>query len=152
MALVNSDLFLVQDAATKTNYKISFQNLANEIDTDINLDGRVAVSGDNMTGSLTLGTTKIVLNVDGGATFAEDRVKVFSYGVIESWRKSDNADDKLRSWHSNVGGSRKEKIRFAASGNILTTGSIGADGDINAANATFTGTVEAESIDGGTYA
>ena len=207
MALVNSDLFLVQDAVTKTNYKVSFQNLANQIDTDVNLDGRVAVSGDNMTGNLTLGTTKIVLNVDGGAKFAEDRVDVFSFGVIETWRKTNNAADKLRSWHSNITGSRAERIRFNAdgsavflgditanafagdgsaltnlpvepglwvedgnnlspitsgrnltsvaditlSGNISASGNITASGDLAAVNAVFSGTLEALSVDGGTY-
>ena len=207
MALVNSDLFLVQDSVTKTNYKVSFENLANQIDTDVNLDGRVAVSGDNMTGNLTLGTTNIVLNVDGGATFGEDRVSIFSFGVIETWRKSNNDADKLHSWHSNVTGIRAERIRFNAdgsaifqgditanafagdgsaltnlpvepglwvedgnnlspitegrnltsvaditlSGNILASGDITASGDLAAVNAVFSGTLEALSVDGGTY-
>ena len=207
MALVNSDLFLVQDSVTKTNYKVSFENLANQIDTDVNLDGRVAVSGDNMTGNLTLGTTNIVLNVDGGATFGEDRVSIFSFGVIETWRKTNNNADKLHSWHSNVTGIRAERIRFNAdgsaifegditanafagdgsaltnlpvepglwvedgnnlspitegrnltsvaditlSGNILASGDITASGDLAAVNAVFSGTLEALSVDGGTY-
>ena len=206
MALVNSDLFLVQDAVSKTNYKVSFQNLSDQIDTSVNLDTVVAIAGDNMTGNLTLGTNKIVLNVDGGALFGEDRVTVFSYGVIETWRKTSNGPDKLHSWHSNVDGSRVERIRFNANGSgdfvgditanafagdgsaltnlpvepglwveagnalspitagrdltsvkdITATGNIGANnitasGDIGAVNAVFTGTLEALSIDGGTY-
>jgi hypothetical protein len=67
MALVNTDLFLVQDGTTKSNYKISFGNFLEAIDTDINLDGRVAVAGDNMTGDLTLGTDKIKLNATNGS-------------------------------------------------------------------------------------
>ena len=31
MALVNSDLFLVQDSVTKTNYKVNFENLIAKI-------------------------------------------------------------------------------------------------------------------------
>jgi hypothetical protein len=127
MALVNTDLFLVQDAVSKTNYKVSFENLASQIDTDVNLDGRVAVSGDNMTGNLTLGTTKIVLKTDGEALFAEDRVKVLSTGIIESWRKTNNGADKLHSWHSNIGTSRAERIRFNADGGGVFLGDVAAN-------------------------
>ena len=147
------------------------------------------------------------MNVDGGAKFAEDRVDVFSFGVIETWRKTSNAADKLRSWHSNITGSRSERIRFNAdgsavflgditanafagdgsaltnlpvepglwvedgnnlspitsgrnltsvaditlSGNILASGNITASGDLAAVNAVFSGTLEALSVDGGTY-
>ena len=56
MALVDSDLFLIQDATTKANYKLSFENLTREIALDIDLDTvYVEVAGDNMTGDLTLG-------------------------------------------------------------------------------------------------
>ena len=212
MALVNSDLFLVQDSVTKTNYKVTFQNLAEQIDTDVNLDGRVAVSGDNMTGNLTLGTTQIILDIDGSATFASDKIKLNTAGTIELWRKSTNGPDKLQSWASNVGNVNSERIRFNADGSALYLGDITANafvgdgsgltnlsiepglweetgnnlspitagrnltsvnditasgelsvtgditatditgtGDISAVNAVFTGTLEAASIDGGTY-
>jgi hypothetical protein len=212
MALVNSDLFLVQDSVTKTNYKVSFQNLADQIDTDVNLDGRVAVSGDNMTGNLTLGTTNIVLNVDGSATFATDKIKLNTAGTLELWRPSTNGSDKLQSWASNIGNIQSERIRFNADGSALYLGDVTANafvgdgsaltnlpvepglweengnnlspitagrnltsvnditaagdlsvtgditgtditgtGDISAVNASFTGTLEAASIDGGTY-
>jgi len=128
MALVNSDLFLLQDAVSKTNYKVSFQNIKNQIEIDVDLDAVVAVAGDNMTGNLTLGTNKIVLNVDGGATFGEDRVTVLPSGVLETWRKTSNGPDKLHSWHSNVGGSRVERIRFNANGSINAAGLVVAQG------------------------
>jgi len=142
MALVNTDLFLVQDGSTKSNYKISFENFFNQIENDVNLDSRVAVSGDNMTGNLTLDTNKIILDIDGGATFALDRITLFSYGVIETWRKSSNESDKLHSWHSNVGGSRNEKIRFNADGAGLFDGALSAF-SYTGGDATFTGDIVA---------
>ena len=74
MALVDSDLFLIQDATTKANYKLSFENLTREIALDIDLDTvYVEVDGDNMLGDLTLGPvgdTKITLvAASGDATF-----------------------------------------------------------------------------------
>ena len=141
MALVNTDLFLVQDGTTKSNYKISFENFFDQIDNEVNLDSRVAVAGDNMTGNLTLGTTNIVLNVDGSATFADDRITFLSSGVVETWRKTNNDPDKLHSWHSNVGGIREEKIRFNADGSLIAFSYTGEDatltGTITAPNAVF---------------
>lgn len=77
MALVDSDLFLVQDATTKANYKLSFENLTKEIALDIDLDTvYVEVDGDNMLGDLTLGPAgdpKITLAAaSGNATFDGD--------------------------------------------------------------------------------
>ena len=142
MALVNTDLFLVQDGTTKSNYKVSFENFFNQIDNEVNLDGRVAVVGDNMTGNLTLGTTKIILNVDGGAKFGEDRITFLPSGVVETWRKTNSAPDKLHSWHSNVSGSRAEKIRFNADGSGTFEGAISAF-SYTGGDATFTGDIVA---------
>ena len=61
MALANTDLFLVQDGSTSTNYKITFGNLTNELNSDY-----VNISGDAMTGNLTVGTNKITLNANNG--------------------------------------------------------------------------------------
>ena len=142
MALVNTDLFLVQDGSTKSNYKVSFENFFNQIDNEVNLDSRVAVAGDNMTGALTLGTTKIILNVDGGAKFGEDRITLLPSGVVETWRKTNNDPDKLQSWHSNVDGSRAEKIKFTADGAGLFDGSLTAF-SYTGGDATFTGDIVA---------
>ena len=128
MALVNSDLFLVQDASTKTNYKVTFQTLADQIDTDVNLDGRVAVAGDDMTGNLTLGTDKIVLNAsDGSAAFAVDRIAFASTGVITTWRKSNNGPDILQYWKSNVGAGNRTQVSFSADGSADFNGDITAN-------------------------
>lgn len=58
MALVDTDLFLVQDATTKTNYKLTFENLTLGLQSTIDLDNiYVRNDGDNITGDLTLGPT-----------------------------------------------------------------------------------------------
>ena len=50
MALVDTDLFLVQDATTKTNYKVQFTNLRNDLAATIDLDAvYVRNDGDNIT-------------------------------------------------------------------------------------------------------
>lgn len=74
MALVDSDLFLVQDAATKVSYRLTYENLTQGIQSDINFDDKyVDVDGDNMTGILTLGPEgdiKITLDpTNGNGTF-----------------------------------------------------------------------------------
>lgn len=70
MALVDSDLFLVQDATTKTNYKVTLGNLTSSVAGEISYDNiYVNDSGDNMTGDLTLGPTnnvKITLSAGSG--------------------------------------------------------------------------------------
>jgi len=70
MALVESDLFLVQDATTKTNYKVTLGSLATTVADEISYDNiYVNDSGDNMTGDLTLGptgTVKITLSASTG--------------------------------------------------------------------------------------
>ena len=76
MALLDTDLFLVQDASTKTNYRISFDKLTDKIAADIDLDTRyVQDEGDNMTGDLTLGpegSPLITLDAENGrGTFEE---------------------------------------------------------------------------------
>lgn len=76
MALLDTDLFLVQDASTKTNYKVSFDKLTDKIASDIDLDTRyVQDAGDNMTGDLTLGpegSPLITLDAENGrGTFEE---------------------------------------------------------------------------------
>ena len=70
MALVNTDLFLVQDATTKTNYKYTFEKLTLDIASDIDLDAiYVKNDGDNITGDITLGpdgNAKITLDAANG--------------------------------------------------------------------------------------
>ena len=211
MALVNSDLFLVQDATTKTNYKVSFENLANQIDTDVNLDGRVAVSGDNMTGNLTLGTDRIVLNADGGQGSFKGNVEVGDFsndqGILlnkDGYIDCNRGSVTHSIYRGKLNGS--VTINLLASGNATFEGDVTANsfagdgsgltnlpvepglwveadnnlspitagrnlisvaditasgnisavdanftGDVGGANANFTGTLEALSIDGGTY-
>jgi len=128
MALVNSDLFLVQDAVTKTNYKVSFENFLDAIDDNANLDAYVALTGDDMTGDLTLGVDKIVLDASSGAaTFGTDKIKLNSFGSIELWRATENDADKLQSWHSNITGVKAEQIRFNAGGSAAFEGDITAN-------------------------
>ena len=56
MALVDTDLFVVQDAGTKTSYKLTFANLTQDLQSSINLDTEyVQKSGDNVVGDLTVG-------------------------------------------------------------------------------------------------
>lgn len=56
MALVDTDLFLVQDATTKTNYKVTFTSIRSELAATIDLDAvYVRNDGDNITGDITLG-------------------------------------------------------------------------------------------------
>ena len=68
MALVNTDLFLVQDASSKTNYKYSFERLTLAIASDIDLDAvYVKNDGDNITGDITLGPDgAAVITLDAG--------------------------------------------------------------------------------------
>ena len=113
MALVDSDLFLVQDASTKANYKLSFENLTKEIALDIDLDTvYVEVDGDNMTGDLTLGT---------------DRITLATTGLITTWRKTSNAPDLLQHWKSNVGASNRTQVSFSADGSADFNGDITAN-------------------------
>ena len=70
MALVDTDLFLVQDATTKTNYKLTFENLTLGLQSTIDLDNLyVRNDGDNITGDLTIGpegSPNITLFADNG--------------------------------------------------------------------------------------
>ena len=70
MALVDTDLFLVQDATTKTNYKLTFENLTLGLQSTIDLDNLyVRNDGDNVTGDLTIGPAgdaKITLDATEG--------------------------------------------------------------------------------------
>jgi hypothetical protein len=219
MALVNTDLFLVQDASTKTNYRISYANLAADISADIvdDIDFKteyVNINGDNMTGDLTLGpvgTTNITFNAaTGNGTFTgtvyADYVKagtsvlgfggLLLYGDTSStlgielktngdvnfgadadfvgdvtasafigdgsgltnlpvmptfWVESGNNLSPITSGR-NLTNISDITISgdFQASGNLDAV-DITAAGDISGVNAVFTGTLEAASIDGGTY-
>jgi hypothetical protein len=200
MALVNSDLFLVQDAVTKTNYKVSFQNLASQIDTDVNLDGRVAVSGDNMTGNLTLGTNRIILNADGGQGSFKGNVEVGDFsndqGILlnkDGYIDCNRGAVSHSIYRGKLNGS--VTINLLASGNATFVGDVTANafagdgsaltnlpvepglwvengndlspiragnnltsiaditlsGDLAGVNGVFSGTLEADSVDGGTY-
>ena len=62
MALVDTDLFVVQDSGSKTSYKITFANLTQDLESSINLDTEyVQKSGDNVAGDLTVGPEGNVL-------------------------------------------------------------------------------------------
>ena len=78
MALVDTDLFLVQDATTKTNYKVQFTNLRNDLAATIDLDAvYVRNDGDNITGDITLGpagSPVITLDVDNGNISADGTI------------------------------------------------------------------------------
>ena len=73
MALQDTDNFIVGRGTT--SHKIKYKELKDSIITGGTSDTYVEVAGDNMTGNLTLGTDKIVLNTTGtidtfyGATF-----------------------------------------------------------------------------------
>lgn len=68
MALVDTDLFLVQDATTKTNHKITFTSIRSELAATIDLDAvYVRNDGDNITGNLTLGQNSPVITLDASA-------------------------------------------------------------------------------------
>ena len=71
MSLDSTDLLLVQDTSTNTLHKVTFANLSLDVKGAINYDTRyILENGDNMTGNLTLGTDKIILNSsNGNATF-----------------------------------------------------------------------------------
>jgi hypothetical protein len=198
MALVDSDLFLIQDAVTKANYKLSFENLTREIALDIDLDTvYVEVDGDNMTGDLTLGpvgTPTITLAATlgngtfSGTLFAEyaqisERINgsngLFIYGDVSSptgieleadgdivigGKLTVQGDANFDNAYANffIGdGSQLTNLPVAAglweqNGNNLSP--IAANSDLTgitditiAGNFVATGTIEGESIDGGTY-
>ena len=91
------------------------------------LTSRVAKAGDNMTGNLTLGTDKITLNAtDGTGTFAG---KITTNGNILMDGSTTNQQFSIR-----VPNTDDNAVAIKADG-----------------SATFTGALEAASIDGGTY-
>lgn len=208
MALVNTDLFLVQDASTKTNYKISYGNLTADISAEIVDDidftqEYVNITGDNMTGDLTLGpvgTTKISFNAAAGsATFLgnvnanllKTNTSLNGVGGLQIFGDAGSTngiqlttggdasfggdgaftgDVTALSFSGNganltnlpatssIWGEQNNNISPLTPGNnlilitdITAAGNITTTGDMGAANAVFTGTVEADSIDGGTY-
>lgn len=198
MALVDSDLFLIQDATTKANYKLSFENLTREIALDIDLDTvYVEVAGDNMTGDLTLGpagSPSITLAATlgngtfSGTLYAEyaqitERINgsngLFIYGDVSSptgiefeadgdivigGKLTVEGDANFDNAYANffIGdGSQLTNLPIAPglwvqNGNDLSP--IAADTDLTgitdltiAGNFVASGTIEGESIDGGTY-
>ena len=209
MALVDTDLFLVQDASTKTNYKVTYANLTADISADIVDDidftsEYVNVDGDNMTGDLTLGPVgdnKITLNAaSGSGTFAGnlygDYLKtgnsLTGTGGISIYGDASSTLGIVLNTNGNVAfgadasftgdvtaasfsGDGSNLTNLPASspiweetgndiapitpdtnlieiGSITASGNITTTGDIGGNNAVFTGTLEADSIDGGSYA
>ena len=71
MALQDTDNFIVGRGSA--SHKIEYKELKDSIITGGTSDTYVEVAGDNMTGNLTLGTDKVVLNAtSGAATFKAD--------------------------------------------------------------------------------
>ena len=104
-----------------------------------NLDSLyVNVTGDNMDGNLTLGSTNVSLNAsDGSATFANTKIGLYADGS-GSFYKTDTGSQDLLALYS--GTSPTKIIGFTCNGNATFSGS-----------GTFSGSLEALSIDGGTY-
>ena len=145
MALVDSDLFLVQDASTKANYKLSFENLTKEIALDIDLDTvYVEVDGDNMLGDLTLGPAgdpKITLTAaSGDATFAGD--------IYADYARITNRIDGANGLLIYGDLSAPTGIELASNGDINIGGKLTIGGELTVTGDSTFGNIEADLFTG----
>lgn len=157
MALVDSDLFLVQDAATKVSYRLTYENLTQDIQSDIDFDTKyVNIDGDNMTGILTLGPEgdiKITFDpTNGDGTFTGT---LFTDVLQVETRIQGNEGLKLyggllaptfieidTSGNTTFGGDTTFNADVQFNGEVTTAGDITVNGKLYAESARFATKIE----------